>query len=345
MSSEEERARRSVDLAREHGELPVYGPTEPQFDEGVTPDVIVRVDYALSREQLVTALGIGFAEIAADRAPEALTVEEVRAEVEGFLGSRGIMEVDDQMERDAQRTFPPEQQHVMQLLTAAVERAYPAAGVSPARESDTPAPRSDRVPAESLDGIDPELLAWHQGALEGDPAVCGAEQPGRRNFPCINNRAHHPEHRDVLGRTWPLHEEQLFVARPRLTAGADGAVTVPTLDHGPVTLTCPTWCHGHEDTPKHRVDLAHEGDDIPLIVTVPGHGPVTVMTGLFEQRPFATRPPGTGVFLNLEIDGACYPLTPDGIRGVAEDLLTAVVDLRVLAARLGVYAAQDGGER
>jgi hypothetical protein len=148
MSDEQERAQRSAErafpdvarfLGERHGTLPVYGPTDPHGDEDHTPEVIVRVDYALSREQVVTALGISFAEIAADRDPEALTVAEVRYEVEGFLAVQGIYELDRQMERDAQRTFPPEQQRVMQVLAEAVERAYP-----PRREPEPPAVQQPR---------------------------------------------------------------------------------------------------------------------------------------------------------------------------------------------------------
>lgn len=195
---------------------------------------------------------------------------------------------------------------------------------------------------DPLEGIDPEVLAWHWGALADDPAVCCAPQPGRDGYPCILNRAYHFEHRDVLGRTWPLRDEPVYVAVPRLTAGPDGTVTVPTVDHGPVTLGCPVWCIGHADTPKHRADLGHESADFLLTVPVQG-GHVTLMTALFEQRPFATRPPGTAVFLNLEIDGQFYPLDTVEVADVADALVTAVSDLRSLARRLASYIAEDGG--
>ncbi|WP_329292882.1 DUF6907 domain-containing protein [Streptomyces pseudovenezuelae] len=106
-------------------DLPVYGPTDPHGDEEHEPDVIVRVDFLMSREQLVTALGIAWAEIAGDRSPESLTVPEVRHEVEAYLSVQAFHELDAQMERDQARPFPPEQQRVMQLLGAAVDRAYP----------------------------------------------------------------------------------------------------------------------------------------------------------------------------------------------------------------------------
>ncbi|MFJ8309790.1 MULTISPECIES: DUF6907 domain-containing protein [unclassified Streptomyces] len=197
----------------------------------------------------------------------------------------------------------------------------------------------DRDP---LEGVDPEVLAWHWGALADDPAVCCAPQPGQDGYPCILNRAYHPEHRDVLGRTWAFHDEALYVAPERLTAGLDGTVTVPTSDHGPVTLTCPVWCAGHEAAPKYRADLGHESVEHLLEVQVEGE-PVTLMTAVFERRPFATRPPGTGIVLNLEIDGQFYPLDQAGVDEVAAAMETVTVDLRVLSRRLARYTAENGG--
>ncbi|MBI0294485.1 hypothetical protein JBE04_08315 [Streptomyces sp. PRKS01-29] len=67
---------------------------------------------------------------------------------------------------------------------------------------------------ERPDGINPELWAWHLGALDGDPAVCGTSQPSRPGYPCIWNTNAHAEHRDVHGRTWPTRqaEKPLHVA-------------------------------------------------------------------------------------------------------------------------------------
>ncbi|MFF7949402.1 DUF6907 domain-containing protein [Streptomyces griseorubiginosus] len=106
-------------------DLPVYGPTDPHGDEEHEPDVIVRVDFLMSREQLVTALGIAWAEIAGDRSPESLTVAEVRHEVEAWLSVQAFFALSDQMERDQAREFSPEQQRIMQVLAAAIGEAYP----------------------------------------------------------------------------------------------------------------------------------------------------------------------------------------------------------------------------
>ncbi|MFE9853572.1 MULTISPECIES: hypothetical protein [Streptomyces] len=72
-----------------------------------------------------------------------------------------------------------------------------------ARLRDLVAALDQQAGRDPLAGIDPNLLDWHQGALAGDSVVCAFPQPGRPDYPCIWNRAYHPEHRDVLGNTWP----------------------------------------------------------------------------------------------------------------------------------------------
>ena len=184
MSSEEERAQRFVErhfpevsrfLARERAGTPVYGPTDPFGDEEHDPDVIVRVDYLLSREQITTALGIAYAEIAADRDPESLPVFEVRHEVEAYLAVQGLHELGKQMERDAARTFPPEQQQVMQLLAEAVERAYPPRQ-EPAPPVQAPRYSEGAVTLQTLDHgeVTIEEPAWCVGH-EGEPVVHRAD--------------------------------------------------------------------------------------------------------------------------------------------------------------------------
>lgn len=81
-------------------------------------------------------------------------------------------------------------QSVLAIVDAqlSVERAFPKVADFLAEERERP--------------VDPEVLAWHQGAIEGDPAVCGVPQPDQPAFPCIWNRSGHVEHRDLLGRTW-----------------------------------------------------------------------------------------------------------------------------------------------
>jgi hypothetical protein len=47
---------------------------------------------------------------------------------------------------------------------------------------------------------------------------------------------------------------------------APRTVTVNTVDHGPVTFTCPTWCvssHEAEDG-GYRADISHDSEKTPL---------------------------------------------------------------------------------
>ncbi|MFJ7242377.1 DUF6907 domain-containing protein [Streptomyces olivaceus] len=108
------------------GPLPTFGPFETQggVDELEPAVAVVRVAFALTRTQLATALGISFAGIAADRTAESLTDDEVRTEVEGQLAAEALHELDLQIERDQARTWPTEQQRVLDVLAAAVDRAY-----------------------------------------------------------------------------------------------------------------------------------------------------------------------------------------------------------------------------
>lgn len=106
--------------------LPAFGPFDVQggVDELEPAVAVVRVAFALTRAQLVTALAVSFAGIAADRSPESLTVEDVWREVEGQLAADALHELDRQMERDQAAVWPPEQQRAVDVLAAAVDQAY-----------------------------------------------------------------------------------------------------------------------------------------------------------------------------------------------------------------------------
>ncbi|MEW2083498.1 hypothetical protein [Streptomyces sp. NPDC005283] len=105
--------------------LPVFGPTVVTGDEDAQPDIIVRVALALSRQQVAMALAVSFTELNPDRDPAALTVDEIRGEVEGYLAAAGIVTVDEALETEQGRTYPPHQQAIVSALAAAVDRAYP----------------------------------------------------------------------------------------------------------------------------------------------------------------------------------------------------------------------------
>lgn len=107
--------------------LPVFGPFEVQggVDELEPAIAVVQVAFALTRTQLLTALGLSFAGLG-DRTPESLTDDEVRREVEGQLAAEAIIEIDRQMEHDEQHGFTPKQQQNMDVLGVAVDRAFAA---------------------------------------------------------------------------------------------------------------------------------------------------------------------------------------------------------------------------
>jgi len=65
---------------------------------------------------------------------------------------------------------------------------------------------------------------------------------------------------------------------------APRTVTLPTIDHGDVTLPEPSWCIGHaDDRPDHRADILHRGPDVTL--TFRGHH---ITDACLVQSPFST---------------------------------------------------------
>ncbi|WP_238431852.1 hypothetical protein [Streptomyces cavernae] len=123
--------------------LPAFGPTETFDGDAGTPEVVVHVAYALTREQLLTALSIGFTEVDPARDAENLTVEEVRVEVEGWLSAHGIIELGRYQAQGQLTAYPPEAQPTMDALAEAIDRAYPArppADRCPAAHPDDPTP-------------------------------------------------------------------------------------------------------------------------------------------------------------------------------------------------------------
>ncbi|MFG2637136.1 hypothetical protein ACGFX8_25295 [Streptomyces sp. NPDC048362] len=106
-------------------QLPAYGPSEVFHDEDTEPAVVVRVAIALSCEQLMTALSIGFTEMDPARSADSLTVEETRQEVEGWLASAALVELDRYVRQGQLTAYPPEARPVMDALAEALQRAYP----------------------------------------------------------------------------------------------------------------------------------------------------------------------------------------------------------------------------
>lgn len=178
--------------------LPVYGPTEVFDDEGVTPDVVVRVAYALSRQQLLTALTIGFTEMLPTLDAFNLSTEDVRREVEAWFAAEGITAVDQYMAQGQLTAYPVEAQPVMDALAEALDRAYPPRTAEPVRR----APRygDGTVTIETVD---------HGEVTEPEPAWCIGHSwqpnPHRADITHNSTRVKAAATTDGAGRVHLLH--------------------------------------------------------------------------------------------------------------------------------------------
>jgi hypothetical protein len=118
-------------------------------------------------------------------------------------------------------------------------------------------------------------------------------------------------------------------------------VTLPTLDHGEVTLPEPSWCAGHETHPQYRVDIIHVGPDEPLALPT-RRGPVTHLTTALEVRPYACDPFLQQPFVGVEIGGDWYPTGLPGLEAMADRLEAHAEVLRERARQLAVLLAGGG---
>lgn len=187
---------------------------------------------------------------------------------------------------------------------------------------------SDRDP---LEGIPDAVRDWHQGALEGDPAVCAAPQPMQPGYPCIHSKGFHELHRDVYGRTWPNRpEEPLRVARKAPVV--DGMVTVQTRDHGAVQVPEPSWCIGVHPQGEFRADIEHQGVETVAAFPTLCHGLVTALGISLVQRPFSPQEPR--IHAVLKVDEEWHALNSKGLDLAAGLLVEHATALRHLARQL-----------
>ncbi|MFG3231803.1 DUF6907 domain-containing protein [Streptomyces antibioticus] len=119
-------------------------------------------------------------------------------------------------------------------------------------------------------------------------------------------------------------------------------VTLPTLDHGPVTLPEPAWCAGHADhrPDTARADLIHCGP--PAALTYLG---IDVFTAELVASPYAstTIPRLGGPTPGVSIDPLGRTLDPADLYDFAARLDTYADRLRALADQLDAILA--GGAR
>lgn len=67
---------------------------------------------------------------------------------------------------------------------------------------------------------------------------------------------------------------------------APRTVVVHTGDHGDVTIPEPFWCLGNHAAEAYRVDIEHQGEEIPFVIDTACHGPVELLKLSLFQRPF-----------------------------------------------------------
>lgn len=120
--------------------------------------------------------------------------------------------------------------------------------------------------------------------------------------------------------------------------------TVNTIDHGPVTFTEPFWCTGLHPDGDYRADIAHQGEEIALVVETPCHGEVRMLSASLYRAPFSEHET-TAVVAAVEFgeDGTeSHSLGSQDLAAVADGMVAfAVSELHGLIERLQLL---EGGE-
>jgi hypothetical protein len=110
-------------------------------------------------------------------------------------------------------------------------------------------------------------------------------------------------------------------------------VTIPTRDHGVLTIPEPEWCTGELHQPGgYRVDITHSSADEEFTVPTARGTAVLLRTSL-QQYPFTERSPGLEPFLSVELDGRWHPVEPNELCDLADALAGLADRLRSVAGR------------
>ncbi|MFB7739591.1 hypothetical protein ACFC08_35630 [Streptomyces sp. NPDC056112] len=111
---------------------PAFGPTEIIGDDEHTPHAIVVLAVALPHEQLRAALAIGHGQMAGEPPLEDMSADDVRREVEGYLGACAVVELDRETDSINERLAP---EHAAALNTA-IDHAYTRPAPAPRQQQD-----------------------------------------------------------------------------------------------------------------------------------------------------------------------------------------------------------------
>lgn len=113
-----------------------------------------------------------------------------------------------------------------------------------------------------------------------------------------------------------MSDDQPVVA-PQAPRNPDGTLTVPTIDHGDVTLSCPAWCVAGHSYPRGvaQTDICHEGEPVWALSHTEEYGESGHAEVSFAQWPFSSRP---DTVLSVEAEDGNLELGPAGARKVAQ---------------------------
>lgn len=120
---------------------------------------------------------------------------------------------------------------------------------------------------------------------------------------------------------------------------APRTITIPTADHGDVTVTEPDWCTADHTFEGYREDIEHSGATTHLLIPTECHGQVRALPVSFVWRPFS--PTSDQITAAIEMD-QWHEFDPAGLHQVADALIEHATTLRVYARQLATLRTKDG---
>ncbi|MEV5611525.1 hypothetical protein [Streptomyces sp. NPDC052225] len=133
------------------GDLTPYQPTLVTGADEPGVRAVVHCALALSREQLMAALSVGYSERNDGRPLAELSEVEIQGEVEGYLGAQAYLDLDQQTRTDIAGAYRPQMQGLTAELGQAVDRAFPAPRSRPVEQVQRPRYGDGMVTLQTLD--------------------------------------------------------------------------------------------------------------------------------------------------------------------------------------------------
>lgn len=121
---------------------------------------------------------------------------------------------------------------------------------------------------------------------------------------------------------------------------APRTVTVPTIDHGDVTIPEPDWCAGHNSQhPGYRDDITHSAPDV--VMGFRGHD---MLIAAYVSYPYVPSLSGLHLGVSVAFGGFGQTLAPADIDELAAALVEHAGQLRAMARQLGVMLERGEGQ-